>query len=146
LKRPPTQLPVHQTYCPASPRARLSLNVPGRGGEGHFTLPYTWQRDAERADLPGVRMHDLRHSFASAAVAGGASLYLTAKLLGHKQSRTTERYAHFADDPVRAAADAIAGRLADALNAGTGSGKSDGGGADREAEDEDLTRGERGQR
>lgn len=107
----------------AMPREHASPWVfPAERGEGHLTLPYKdWQRVAERADLPGVRLHDLRHSFASAAVAGGASLYLTAKLLGHKQSRTTERYAHFADDPVRAAANAIAGRIADSLN-GIGAG------------------------
>lgn len=83
---------------------------------GCYVLNYdTWQRVAARAGLAGVRLHDLRHSFASAAVAGGASLWLTAKLLGHRQSRTTERYAHFADDPIRAAADAVAGRIANAL-------------------------------
>lgn len=92
---------------------------PAERGAGHLTLPYKdWQRVAERANLPEVRLHDLRHSFASAAVAGGASLYLTSKLLGHKQSRTTERYAHFADDPVRAASNLTANRLADALNGG----------------------------
>lgn len=89
---------------------------PAHRGAGHLTLPYKdWQRVAKRAGLEGVRIHDLRHSFASAAVAGGASLYLTAKLLGHKQSRTTERYAHFADDPIRAAANAVADLLNAAL-------------------------------
>lgn len=92
---------------------------PAERGTGHLTLPYKdWQRVAMRADLPEVRLHDLRHSFASAAVAGGASLYLTSKLLGPKQSRTTERYAHFSEDPVRAAANLTADRLADALNGG----------------------------
>jgi hypothetical protein len=59
-----------------------------------------------------VRVHDLRHSFASFAVADGNSLYLIGKVLGHKQARTTEIYAHLADDPIRAVADRTAARIA----------------------------------
>jgi integrase len=89
---------------------------PAARGGGCYSLPYKdWQRVAARAGLPGVRMHDLRHSFASVAVSDGASLYVTAKLLGHRQSRTTERYAHLSDSPVRAAAERTAKRLADAM-------------------------------
>ncbi len=75
-----------------------------------------------RAALAGARIHDLRHSFASFAVADGNSLYLIGKVLGHKQARTTEIYAHLADDPVRAVADRTAARIAAAMSAG---GKSD---------------------
>ncbi|EGF92903.1 phage integrase family protein [Asticcacaulis biprosthecium C19] len=53
------------------------------------------------ADIKGVRLHDMRHSFASFAVAGGASLFLVSKLLGHSNSRTTERYAHLSADPLQ---------------------------------------------
>ena len=94
---------------------------PAERGTGHLTLPYKdWQRVAERANLPEVRLHDLRHSFAECPpLLAVPHLYLTSKLLGHKQSRTTERYAHFAEDPVRAAANVTADRLADALNGGS---------------------------
>lgn len=63
----------------------------------------------ERAGLDGVRIHDLRHSFASFAIADGASLFLIGKLLGHASARTTERYAHLSGDPLQDAA-ALVGR------------------------------------
>ena len=65
-----------------------------------------------------MRVHDLRHSFASVAVAGGESLYLVGKVLGHRQSRTTEGYAHLADDPLRAVADRTSAHIAAAMNSG----------------------------
>ncbi len=93
--------------------------LPGDKAGAHFAgLPKAWTRIRRRAGLDDVRLHDLRHSFASVAVAGGDSLYLVGKLLGHQQSRTTEGYAHLADDPVRAVADRTAGRIAAALKAG----------------------------
>lgn len=58
-----------------------------------------------------MRLHDLRHTYASLAVGvagGGQSLSVIGKLLGHKDVRTTARYAHLADDPVKQAADRIA--------------------------------------
>jgi site-specific recombinase XerD len=51
--------------------------------------------------LPGVRVHDLRHTFASLRVSGGMSLPMIGKLLGHTQVQTTARYAHLFDDPLR---------------------------------------------
>ncbi len=85
----------------------------------HFVgLTKAWERIRRRAELDSVRLHDLRHSFASVAVAGGDSLYLIGKVLGHKQARTTERYAHLADDPLRAVADRTAGQIAQTMNSG----------------------------
>ena len=84
--------------------------------ERHFVgLQKTWERIRKRAALVGVRLHDLRHSFASVAVAGGDSLYLVGKVLGHQQARTTERYAHLADDPLKAVADKTAAQIAAAM-------------------------------
>ena len=60
-----------------------------------------------KASLDGLRIHDLRHSFASFAVADGASLFLIGKLLGHANARTTERYAHLSNDPLQDAANQI---------------------------------------
>ena len=56
---------------------------------------------------PSVRMHDLRHSFASILVSAGASLPLIGQMLGHTQPQTTARYAHLYDDPLRKAAETV---------------------------------------
>ena len=61
--------------------------------------------------LTDLRLHDLRHSFASIAVGGGMSLPMIGKLLGHTQTATTARYAHLADDPLKEANDAIGSRI-----------------------------------
>ena len=53
-----------------------------------------WQRLRARAGLQDARIHDLRHTFASAAVAAGQGLPMIGKLLGHTQVATTARYAH----------------------------------------------------
>lgn len=71
--------------------------------------------DTESGNLIDVRIHDLRHSFASTAAASGMSLFMIGKLLGHKNSRTTERYAHLIGDPMREAANIIGGRIAGAM-------------------------------
>jgi integrase len=91
--------------------------LPATRGNGHFVgIQKCWQRIRADAGFPNVRIHDLRHSFASVAVAGGDSLFLVGKILGHRQTRTTERYAHLSDDPVRAAADRTASRIAALLS------------------------------
>jgi integrase len=89
---------------------------PAARGEAHFVgLQRDWLRVRERAELPGLRIHDLRHSFASFAVAGGVSLYVTGKILGHRQDRTTRTYAHLADDPLKQAAEQTSRRIARAM-------------------------------
>jgi integrase len=75
-----------------------------------------WQRVRAQAGLKDVRIHDLRHTFASTAVASGQGLPMIGKLLGHTQVQTTARYAHLAADPVKMAADQVAGSIAAALN------------------------------
>jgi integrase len=74
-------------------------------------LDWAWVGIRKRAGLDDVRVHDLRHSFASVGVAGGAALFLMSKLLGHRHPSTTQRYAHLADDPVKAAADKISSAI-----------------------------------
>jgi integrase len=82
----------------------------------HFVgLPKVWERIRKRARLTNVRLHDLRHSFASAGAAAGDSLLVIGKLLGHQDAKTTARYAHLADHPLRAAADRISGSIAVAM-------------------------------
>jgi site-specific recombinase XerD len=67
-----------------------------------------WKRIQREADIADVRIHDLRHTFASLLVSGGASLEMIGKLLGHSQMQTTQRYAHLMDSPLRAGVDAVA--------------------------------------
>lgn len=79
-------------------------------------LTRTWEAVRLAAGLEGVRLHDLRHSFASVGAGGGLSLPLIGALLGHANPSTTQRYAHLADDPRRVAADRVAGEIAAALS------------------------------
>ncbi|KQW22857.1 integrase [Afipia sp. Root123D2] len=75
-----------------------------------------WRAIRKRAGLDDVHLHDLRHSFASIGAGSGLGLPIIGKLLGHTQPSTTQRYAHLDADPVRRAADIIAGKIADAMN------------------------------
>jgi integrase len=74
-----------------------------------------WQRVRARAGLKDARIHDLRHTFASTAVAAGQGLPMIGKLLGHTQVQTTARYAHLAVAPVKEAVDRVASSLAQAI-------------------------------
>lgn len=94
--------------------------LPGdRPGKPFIGIQKPWQRVRAAAALSDVRLHDLRHAFASVAVAGGESLYVVGKVLGHRQVDTTSRYAHLAEDPMKAAADRTAARLAGMLSPAT---------------------------
>ena len=112
---------------PLGPEARAVLDaipreegnpwvIRGRRRGTHLAdLQHPWQRIRERAGLDDVRIHDLRHSFASRALALGESLTMIGKLLGHTQVQTTARYAHLARDSIQSAAsrvtDSIGGDL-----------------------------------
>lgn len=87
-----------------------------KGKSGHTTsAPKVWrEKVTPRAGLVGFRIHDLRHSFASFALADGASLPIIGKALGHASARTTERYAHLRDDPLRGVAEGIGRRFSEA--------------------------------
>ena len=87
--------------------------IAGRKPNTHLKgLDVGWRTLRARAGLKDVRIHDLRHSYASRALALGESLPMIGKLLGHKQIETTARYAHLADDSVHASAERIAESLA----------------------------------
>ena len=78
--------------------------ITGRKPRSHLTdLQDPWQRIRSKAGLTGVRIHDLRHSYASGSPALGEGLPMIGKLLGHTQVQTTARYAHLARDPVKTA-------------------------------------------
>jgi len=83
-------------------------------------LKKPWGAVTEAASLPGLRIHDLRHSFASIGAGAGLGLPIVGKLLGHTQAATTQRYAHLDADPIRRAADAIGATIAAALDGRTG--------------------------
>ena len=89
-----------------------------RPGRHLVNLEKPWRRIRAAAKLDDVRLHDLRHSFASVAASGGQSLIVIGKMLGHSQPATTARYAHLADDPVKAASDAVGRHIASAMDSG----------------------------
>mgnify|MGYP003375779070 CR=1 FL=1 len=92
-----------------------------RTNSGIVGLHKSFKDVLARADIGALRIHDLRHSFASFAIADGANLYLVSKLLGHANSRTTERYAHLSNDPLHAAVTQI-GKRFEAINVDNESG------------------------
>ena len=90
--------------------------IVGAGESMHLTdLQKPWRRVRKAAGLDDVRIHDLRHTFASEAVMSGESLPMVGKILGHTQTQTTARYAHLADDPLQGASERIATSLKQAM-------------------------------
>lgn len=75
-----------------------------------------WKKVRLKLEMPTVRIHDLRHTFASVGVAEGASLPIIGAILGHREVSTTQRYAHLADNPIRAATDLISSQIECALS------------------------------
>jgi integrase len=113
-------IPINQAavavIAAQKPREGNPFVFPADRSDGFFEgLPKIWRRVRKMAGLEDVRIHDLRHSFASVAVAGGASLPIIGALLGHKDTATTQRYAHLSADPLRAASQAVADAIAIAL-------------------------------
>ena len=91
--------------------------VPGDDPEKpRHDLKRPWDAVTNRAGLRGVRIHDLRHTYASFGAGGGLGLPIIGRLLGHAQVATTARYAHLDNDPLRRASEAIAGQLSAALD------------------------------
>lgn len=74
-----------------------------------------WGKIRKAAGLTDVRIHDLRHNYASTAVASGYHLKVIGSLLGHANTKTTERYAHLANDPLQTANEAVGRKILDAL-------------------------------
>lgn len=91
------------------PRAPNNDHVIVGANEGqHITdLHKPWRRIREAAGLEGVRIHDLRHTYASVAAMAGHSLPMIGQLLGHTQAQTTQRYVHLVDQTARRASDEV---------------------------------------
>ena len=85
--------------------------VGAKPGRHLVNLEKPWRRIRKRAGLEDLRIHDLRHSYASIAAGMGEGLHMIGKLLGHSQAATTHRYAHLAADPVKDANERIAGAI-----------------------------------
>lgn len=103
---------IHRVYL--SEEAKITLEeqreisgskeyvFPGRRSNPHITcLEYIWKNIQEKTGLHNVRLHDLRHTFASWAINGGASLYDVQKSLGHSDLRVTQKYAHLSEERQR---------------------------------------------
>jgi integrase len=88
---------LHQT------RGDSEYLFPGRLGGHRLDVKDAWASIRKAADITGLRVHDLRHSFASSLAGAGYGLHIIGALLGHTQPATTHRYAHLTDDPLRAA-------------------------------------------
>jgi integrase len=92
-----------------------------RDGAALVNLEKPWRVIRKAARLDDVRLHDLRHAFASVAASSGMGLPIIGRMLGHTQAQTTARYAHLAADPVKAAAATVAGKIAAAMRSGRAS-------------------------
>jgi integrase len=115
LSAPARQL-LTQLHEDADPDAEFVF--PSYGATGHRAeIKATWTAICEAAGLVGVRVHDLRHSYASVLAGHGLSLPVIGALLGHTQAQTTLRYAHLADDPLRRATETAGASIAGAMKA-----------------------------
>ena len=100
----------------AVPRHEGCLLVfPNKRGTGSLAFQSWWERFRRTCALPDVRVHDLRHSFASTAIMDNVPLATIGKLLGHALPETTAKYAHLSDDVIGDAAQRISGSLAQAI-------------------------------
>ena len=99
-------------------RAASELVFPARATNHPRKLDNYWLAARRRAALPDVRLHDLRHSFASTAIMHGIPLATIGKLLGHALPETTARYAHLGDEVIADAAERVSGGLARLIGLG----------------------------
>ena len=126
LRLPDSKTGAKVVYLNAPARAllqalpRMASNprvIPGMKAESaSAAIDNAWPSVRKAAGLADVRLHDLRHSFASVGAAGGLSLPIIGALLGHKHATTTARYAHLSADPLRAANDTVGARIAAAMS------------------------------
>ena len=108
----PLSAPARQLLSEIAAKQRKPLDTfvfPGAGGTGHVVeIKRAWRTLCRSAGINGLRVHDLRHSFASQLASAGASLPLIGALLGHSNPTTTHRYSHLFQDPQRAAVEKVA--------------------------------------
>ena len=100
----PLSAPARQLLAEMKAVAQNNYLFPARGRSGPISdIKNQWRAICDLAGIGGLRLHDLRHSFASTLASAGLSLPVIGALLGHTQPNTTARYAHLFDDPLPAA-------------------------------------------
>ncbi len=115
-----------KTIYLSAPTLQLLLEIPrikdnpyvicGKNKGSHLiNIKDPWNTIRKSAGLEDVRLHDLRHNYASTAVTTGHHLKVIGSLLGHKNTKTTERYAHLANDPLQTANETISNRILNAI-------------------------------
>ena len=88
---------------------------PDKSGTSPLSMHFWWEAFRRTCSMPDLRIHDLRHSFASTAIMDNVPLATIGKLLGHLLPETTAKYAHLSDDVIAGAAQRISGTLASAI-------------------------------
>jgi integrase len=115
LHRVPLSAPAGQLLVERKAKHGESEYVfPGRLGGHRVEIKAAWTAICKAAKINDLRVHDLRHSYASQLVSAGFSLPTVGALLGHTQPATTHRYAHLADDPLRQATERVGAIIASA--------------------------------
>jgi integrase len=103
------RIPMSEAACRLLAEMRVQAGVkaewvfPAQGGGHRAHINAAWDALRKASDIPDVRLHDLRHTYASVLASSGLSLPIIGALLGHTTANTTLRYAHLLDDPLRAA-------------------------------------------
>lgn len=93
--------------------------IPGeKDGAPRADLKRPWASITKAAGLDGLRLHDIRHSFASVGAGASMGLPIIGRLLGHSQPQTTARYSHLHADPLRRAANTIGATISAAMDSG----------------------------
>ena len=115
----PLSAPARQLLAQIRERSSSPKFVfPGPGPTGHRTnLKRDWGQICRKASIVGLRVHDLRHSFAAQLASAGVGLHVVGGLLGHTQPQTTSRYAHLFDDTLRAATERVGAVISNAASA-----------------------------
>jgi integrase len=109
--RVPLSAPARQLLANRDKASRFVF--PGPGPRGYRSgLKRDWAQILKLADITGLRIHDLRHSYASQLASAGVGLHVIGGLLGHSQPQTTHRYAHLLDDPLRQATERVGAIIA----------------------------------
>jgi integrase len=105
----PLSAPARQLLAQICERNKSAKFVfPGPGPTGHRTnLKRDWAQICKAAGIVGVRVHDLRHSYAAQLASAGVGLHVIGGLLGHSRAETTHRYSHLFDDTLRAATERV---------------------------------------
>ena len=117
IHRVPLSNAAKQVLIQAQALCGDPIVFPGQSGHALVDIKRTFQTACKEAGLTGLRIHDLRHTFASHIASAGTSLPIVGALLGHTQTATTARYAHLLDQPLRDAAEIVGATISKSENA-----------------------------